>query len=152
MAEYFFDTSALVKFYHAEAGTQRVADAFAEADRKIRISILGFLETQSAFAMKVRTGGLVRTAAGVQRARLMLDIAAGEIEVLVLTPEHIDLATRLIGRYSFARRLRTLDALQLAVAVDLHNEGRLDFFVASDKALLEVAVLEGLAVLNPEAP
>ena len=117
MAEYFFDTSALVKFYHAEAGTLRVADAFAEPGRNIRISILGFLETQSAFAMKVRTGALERNAAGMQRARLMLDIAAGEIEVLILTREHFEVAARLIGRHSFARRLRTLDALQLAVAV-----------------------------------
>jgi hypothetical protein len=31
----------------------------------------------------------------------------------------------LIGRHSPARRLRTLDALQLAVAVDLQSQGRL---------------------------
>ena len=66
MAEYFFDTSALVKFYHAEEGTPRVAATFAEPGRKIRISALGFLETQSAFAMKVRVGALERSAAGLQ--------------------------------------------------------------------------------------
>ncbi len=60
MAEYFFDTSALVKFYHAEDGTPTVAATFAEPGRKIRISALGFLETQSAFVRKVRAGALER--------------------------------------------------------------------------------------------
>ena len=150
MAEYFFDTSALVKLYHTEKGTEAVAAILAEPGRRIRISLLGFLEMQSAFALKVRSGALERSAAGIQRARLMLDIAAGELEVLLLTHEHFEVAERLIGRRSFTQRLRTLDALQLAVAVGLRKEGRLDSFVAADKALLEIAVLEGLPVLNPE--
>ena len=35
-------------------------------------------------------------------------------------------AERFIGRHSFTRRLRTLDALQLAVALDLSSQGFLD--------------------------
>jgi predicted nucleic acid-binding protein len=49
------------------------------------------------------------------------------------------------------RRLRTLDALQLAVALDLSEQGFLDHFVAADKALAEVAAVEGLSVRDPEA-
>jgi hypothetical protein len=52
LARYFFDTSAAVKYYHREPGTERVAAIFAEPDRKIQISSLGFLEIQSSFAMK----------------------------------------------------------------------------------------------------
>ena len=63
MSQYFFDTSAIVKYYHSEAGTQAVSDIFTERGRKIRISSLGLLEIQSAIAMKVRSGGLTREAA-----------------------------------------------------------------------------------------
>lgn len=56
MARYFFDTSAFVKFYHAEVGTPKVAAIFSEQGREIRISTIGLLEVQSAFAMKVRSG------------------------------------------------------------------------------------------------
>ena len=113
---------------------------------------MGLLEIQSAFAMKVRSGVLDRKAAGLQRARLMLDIASGAIEVYGVTDDHFAEVERLIGRHGFSRRLRTLDALQLAVALDLSSQDLLDFFVVADRALGEVAALEGLAVIDPEAP
>ena len=43
-----------------------------------------------------------------------------------------------------------MDALQLAVALDVQHRVGLDALVAADKAFCEVATLEGLAVLNPE--
>ena len=80
MAAYFFDTSALVKYYHVELGSDRVNAIFAEPDRVVRASSLGVLEAQSVFAMKVRSAELKRGVAGLFRARLMLDIAAGSLE------------------------------------------------------------------------
>jgi len=79
-------------------------------------------------------------------------MAADEFQVFGLSTYHFDTAERLLGRHSFTHRLRTLDALQLAVALDLNEQGYLDHFVVSDKALTEVAAVEGLAVRNPEAP
>jgi hypothetical protein len=152
LERYFFDSSALAKRYHPEIGTAKVLSIFSDADREIRISKLSFLELQSVFAMKVRSGVISRTEAGVQRARLMADIAAGEIEVCSMTADLFTVAERLVGQHSFSHRLRTLDSLQLAMALVLSNEGLLDHFVVSDKSLGEVAALEGLAVLNPEAP
>jgi predicted nucleic acid-binding protein len=150
LAQYFFDTSAIVKYYHDEPGTAVVSKIFGEADRRIAISSLGFLEIQAAFAMKVRSGVLDPKGAGLQRARLMLDIAAGGIEVYGLTERHFAVAEMLIGRHGFARRLRTLDALQLAVALDLNGQSLMDHFVVADRALAEIAGLEGLAVINPD--
>ena len=80
----FFDTSAIAKYYHAELGTERVLKIFAEPDRKIAISSLGFVEIQAAFAVKVRSGALKQSGAGMQRARLMLDVAAGTLRFTVL--------------------------------------------------------------------
>lgn len=62
MAKYFFDTSARVKYYHAESGTVAVSVIVAEPGSQIRISTLGLLETQAAFAMKVRSGFLTARA------------------------------------------------------------------------------------------
>ena len=83
---------------------------------------------------------------------MLLDMAADEFQVFDLSGDHFGGAERLLGRYSFTHRLRTLDALQLAVALDLHEQGYLDHFVVSDKALAEVATAEGLAVRDPEVP
>jgi len=151
LAQYFFDTSAFAKYYHTELGSQKVAAIFAEPNRVIRVSNLGVLETQSVFAMKVRVGELDRKAASVQRAVMLLDIAAGTIAVHALRPDHFAVAERLIGRYGFLRQLKTLDALQLAIALDLAHDGLLDAFVVADKRLSEVASIEGLSLLNPES-
>jgi hypothetical protein len=78
LAQYFLDTGALVKYYHSEIGTSVISAMFQEPSRKIRISSLGFLEIQSAFAMKVRSGVLEQQGAKMQRARLMLDCNATE--------------------------------------------------------------------------
>lgn len=82
---------------------------------------------------------------------MLLDMAADEFEVFDLSDEHFSWAERLIGCHGFTHRLRTLKALQLAVALDLGEQGYLDHFVVSDKALAAVAIAEGLAVIDPES-
>jgi hypothetical protein len=131
---YFFDTSALVKYYHVENGTPEVTRIVSQPGNEIRVSILGIVETQSAFAMKVRAGVLDRQSALALRARLMLDIAAGALRPHALTGDHFEAAE------------------QLAVALDLKDQGLVDHFVAADLALLDVAALAGLDVINPESP
>jgi predicted nucleic acid-binding protein len=151
LARYFFDTSAIVKYYHAEIGTAAVSAAFAESGRSVFISSVGVVEIQSAFAMKVRSGQLTREQARAHRARFLLDIAAGDIEVYGTTREHFRDAERLIARHAFAERLRTLDAIQVAVRLDLFLQDAVDQFVVADLSLAKVAVLEGMRILNPEA-
>jgi predicted nucleic acid-binding protein len=152
LANYFLDTSAFAKRYHPEAGTSAVMAIFAESGHTVRISTLTLLEVQSVFAMKVRSHVITRAQAGGLRARMLLDMAADEFQVFGLSAYHFDTAEGLLGRHSFTHPLRTLDALQLAVALDLNEQGYLDHFVVSDKALAEVATVEGLAVRNPEVP
>ena len=57
-------------------------------------------------------------------------------------------ATQLIER-RVRVRLRTLDALQLAVALALSRQGMLDHFVCADQILCDTALAEGLAVIKP---
>jgi hypothetical protein len=56
MARYFFDTSALVKHYHPEAGTGVVDRIISEPTAELLIARLTLVETISVFAIKVRTG------------------------------------------------------------------------------------------------
>jgi hypothetical protein len=48
--------------------------------------------------------------------------------------------------------LRTLDALQLAIAVDLKSQKNLDYFVSADAKLNKVTKIEKVSFLNPELP
>ena len=52
----------------------------------------------------------------------------------------------------FRIRLRTLDALQLAVALALSHQGMVDHFVCADHRLCEMTIEEGLSVINPHGP
>ncbi len=71
--------------------------------------------------MKVRGGFLTVEEAEMQRKRLLADIASGEIEVRSVTADHFLSAERLIARHGYKHRLRALDALRLAVAVEFEQ-------------------------------
>jgi predicted nucleic acid-binding protein len=151
MAQYFFDTSALVKRYRAEQGTDVIDGLFADAGSTFVISRLGIVEAISALALKVRSGELSPDDYALTRKKFLGEVGRGNFTIVRMLVEHYRSAERLINRYSPSRRFRTLDALQLSTASDLKQQGRIDTFVCADQPLCEVASLEGLAVLNPLA-
>ena len=69
-----------------------------------------------------------------------------------LLARHFQEADRLLQRHGLTHGLHTLDAIQLAVALDQRRLGTLDEMVTADSVLLTIAPLEGLPVVNPEAP
>jgi predicted nucleic acid-binding protein len=150
LAGYFFDTSALVKLYHQEVGTEIVEAIVQTEGARVFISRLSRAETISAFAIKVRTVALDRQDVHFLLRQFRKDISKGVLDVRSIgEPEFAD-TEQLIERYGFDLRLRALDGLQLAVARALRNQRFVDYFVASDKILCKVAALEGFAVINPE--
>jgi predicted nucleic acid-binding protein len=149
---YFFDSSALIKLYHPELGSQRVAAMFDGPDRRIIISRLTGVELHSALALKTRTGHLDRERSAALRIRFLNDVASGAIALVAVSEFHYPAAERLIIRYGEGQGLRTLDALQLAVALEVQDLVGVEALVAADKILCEVATLEGFAVINPERP
>ena len=149
MGQYFFDTSALVKRYRSEQGTDVVDGLFADAESSFVISRLGIIETISALALKVRVGELEFSEYGIARKRFLGDVSQGTLKVVRLLVAHYRGAERLIDRYATLRRFRTLDALQLSTAFDLWQHGVIDVFVCADQALCEIAALENIATLNP---
>ena len=117
MAACFLDSSALTKLYHEEAGA-----AVLGAATTILISRLSVVEVQSAFAGKFRTSVISAADAAGLRRRFLEDIASGTLRVAGLTSEHYEQAGELIERYGPGHGLRTLDFLQLAVALSMRTD------------------------------
>src|SRR5271154_6413489 len=119
MPAYFFDSSALAKAYRQEIGTARVMALFAESGSQFLIFSLTVVEFQSVFAQKVRGGTLTRLDFQLLRRKFGGEIRAKRLIVKGLFRRHQRAAKRLIATHAPTRRLRTLDALQLAMAVEL---------------------------------
>jgi predicted nucleic acid-binding protein len=150
MPRSFFDTSALVKHYHSETGTVAVDRIIGEPGASLIIARLTLVETVSAFAIKVRTGEFDAAEFARLRGLFATHVARRRYQVVRLLNVHYDRAQALIRNHGLVRQIRTLDALQLAVAVHLHEMIPIDRFVSADQRLCEVAALEGMVVINPE--
>lgn len=152
MANNFFDTSALGKHYHPEVGTPKVDQLLQDSASRHFISRLSVLEVQSVFAGKVRTGVISAADFQVLRRRFLTDLTKRLFDLVRMTGQHYQEAERLIQQYAPSQSLRTLDALQLAVALEVRRRAVLDRFVCADRRLLTIAAAEGLTVVNPEQP
>src|SRR5262249_4532113 len=149
MPRYFFDTSALVKNYHSEAGTPDVRRILGEAGSEFFISRLATVEMLSGFAGKVRTGLFSVTDFGVFRRRFLADVRKRVVRLIRLLNLHFQMVGDPIGKHAMSRQLRTLDAIQLAVALHFHRSFPVDHFACADQRLCDVAILEGLTVIKP---
>ena len=148
----YFDTSALCRHYHQEPGSDVVDQVLAEAGATHIVSWLTVLETQSAFAVKVRTGEIAEEKLVGIRSRLRADAVQRKLLVVRVLRRHYDRADKLLQTYGPTIRLRTLDALHLAIALDLQAQGRVQNLVTADTAMSTVGKLEGLIILNPLSP
>ena len=103
--------------------------------------------------IKTRTGEITEAALQIARRRFRADLARQRLIVAPLVHEgHFQAARKLLVRYGAAEGLRTLDALQLAIALDLHRQGHIAIIVAADQKLCRVAPLAGCTAINPEQP
>jgi predicted nucleic acid-binding protein len=152
MADRFFDTSAAVKHYHPELGTAKVDALLADATSRHFLSDLAVVEFHSVLARLVRNGSLTVTACQLARRRFLADIARSLWHVLPVPAAHFHHSQQLLLKHGFSRRLRTLDAIQLATALALHAGVPLNAFVCADANLGSIATAEGLILLNPEVP
>jgi predicted nucleic acid-binding protein len=152
MPDHFLDTSALAKHYHPETGTAEVDRLWNDPASRLIISRLSALEIVSVFAGKVRAGTIAVSDFDVLRRRFLTDLARRRPLTVRMRGVHFQEAERLLRQHGPQHRLRTLDALQLAVVLDLKGRGVVCEFVCADRDLLAVATLEGLSVLDPENP
>jgi predicted nucleic acid-binding protein len=152
LPSYFADTSALAKLYHSEPGSLRMEELAQLPGNRLIISQLTLVEIQSVFAIKTRTGVITPSELSDIRSLFYADLADRRFDVARLSPNHLEQAEALVRAHAADRGLRALDAIQLAVALDLHARAAVNVIVASDKNLCAVARMEGLAVLDPTTP
>jgi predicted nucleic acid-binding protein len=146
LALYYFDTSALVKLYVREPGTDEVLRLASEVAGN-RLALLAFtqVEMHSALRRRERAGEL----AGPVVIHL-LESFQRHLEAVflrqVVTDSIFDVASELVDRHG----LFALDAIQLAGYLALRtSSGSLPIFVSADRQLLEAAKAESAAVLDP---
>ncbi|MDZ7700898.1 MAG: type II toxin-antitoxin system VapC family toxin [Halobacteriales archaeon] len=142
----FFDTSALVKRYAEEPGTDIVDELLEKADTPVLITSLTVIETTSAFRRKQNAGELSER----RRDDLLVAFfreATGSFTLIPVLDEGFQMAVELVLQDD----LRTLDALQLGTALALTDLGSDLRFVGADENLLEVAADRGLPTINPTA-
>jgi predicted nucleic acid-binding protein len=145
MARLFFDTSALVKRYYEEEGSE-VVDGLVESGDEVVITSLSVVETASALRRKQNRGEL--TADEVDRLlSAFFDEALDEFVILPMDESLSGTALDLVLKDD----LRTLDSLQLAAALSLATGTEDPTFVCADRDLVNVAADRGLETRNPES-
>ncbi|HXG22348.1 MAG TPA: type II toxin-antitoxin system VapC family toxin [Methylomirabilota bacterium] len=153
MPIYFFDSSALVKRYRSEAGSDVVERLLIEPTARCYISRLAVVEVQRAFSRRVREREITEQELDSLRDRLYGDLGQRLVLVRKLRDFHYHNAVRLVRKYAPPQQiplLRSLDAIHLVSALDLHARQPIDFFVSADRDLCKVAEAEQLNALNPE--
>lgn len=135
----FCDTSALVKLYVHEEGTDAVIE-HAAASEIVAVCRVAWVEAMSAMARRVREQALDAAAIAQARQRLVADWP--HYLVLEVTQELVDLA----GDYAEAFALRAYDSVQLASVFTAHQAmpGEVTF-ACFDSRLVKAARALGIA-------
>ncbi len=140
---YYFDTSALVKRYHWEKGTERV-DSIIESKNDIYFSTLAIAEIISVLT-RLKNSNIISKKQYERITNVFFYDLEHRYVPVPLDDSQIVNAIKLIEKYN----LRTLDALHLSVALEVKEIGECTF-VSSDKKLWDAAAHEGFGILNPE--
>jgi uncharacterized protein len=146
-AIYFCDTSAIIKLYHAELGTDCMESIFGDNQCAIMISELTLVKFDSSVAKKVRTGNITDSAKNEAIKNFKKD-CQDRFLVNPLDSGIVRSARKLINKYGNKLSIRTLDALQLGSCLDEEQEGL--HFVCADSRLNKICKLEGVSTINPE--
>lgn len=144
MKRYFLDTSALVKIYHREEGSDYCLELYSNHSHLI-ISELARVELHSAIYRKQREKQLNAKALKVVLQKFTND-CEGRYEVLQVASLVYDEACSLLSRYVSMYGLRTLDSLQLATFLNYCEKDQ-DCFVCADKKLSAVVECEGIQTI-----
>lgn len=137
----YLDTSALLKLYLREPGSQHLNWEVAER-RDLLLSELAVTEFVSAVARRKREGGLSPSDAGVLHSTLLEDAGSGIYLQVDLAPAtHRSAETILLSLE--IERLKAADALHLALA----HSADARTIATYDSRLRRAATARGLALL-----
>ena len=141
----FFDTSALVKMFHEEKGSEVVLSLIKGKDNEVWISELARLEFLSAVFRRVRDRE-------ISDEQLNEAVAGFEEQLYFFNIEPLGQAILkeaelLMKKYGKRGMLRSLDALQMGTFSLISEKGW--YFVAADDILCAIAKDIGFATINP---
>ena len=147
MAFYYLETSALVKLYVREPGTDRMLSLASRSNlNRLAILSLSQVELWSAIRRRQKNGEISQIVA-TQLLETFKRHSETKFITQIVSDSLLDMAMMLVDRYW----LRAYDAIQLAGYLALKNSAGSDvpFFVCSDKALLSAAIQEGVPIVDP---
>lgn len=133
----FFDTSAFVKRYVDEAGSEQVIVLCRRADSLV-LSVLCLPEMISTLCRLVREGKISGDDYRQLREWLLDDLE--DVDICEMTPQVMSHTLRCLETHS----LRAMDAIHIGCALTVVP----DLFVSADRRQLQAAQGEGLQVLE----
>lgn len=136
---YYYDTSALIKNYIDEAGSECVSNLLDQSDI-VFVSEITLIECFSTLKRILLENLITQKDYDFVKDEIKKDFKYFTIlDIETAIPE----CERLIDQY----QLKTLDSIQLSSALNI--ESRLDGFVCCDKKLIGVVEKEKLKIINP---
>jgi len=132
------DTSALVKLYVEESGTQIVREEVEKAE-VVATSRIAYVEARAGFSRKLREGELKKR----EHRQVVEDFERDWVNYFIM--EISEEVARLSGSLTEGHPLKGFDALHLASALILQDQIRSSvYFLCFDKRLKRAAQAEGL--------
>lgn len=137
---YFIDTSALIKRYINEKGSNVVDSIFREG-ASIFVSEISKIEAISTIKRLLVTNNIDLANYSSIKRELLFDFTL--FNIIEHNNDILEMAIKMIEKY----QLKTLDSIQLASC--LSQFSAIDFFVGSDKKLIKSAKNENMKILDP---
>ncbi len=145
----FLDTSAVIKLYHKESGSESLTDLLLqyEEDLVLTISDICKIEFHSAFLRRVRTNEIDRTI--IEHVFEYFEQDLNFYHIVEVNDIVKQSAVNLLDELAWEKGLKTLDAIQLASAIVSNHWLPINYFISSDQKLLKIAK-EDFEIFNPE--
>ncbi|MDP2302819.1 MAG: type II toxin-antitoxin system VapC family toxin [Ignavibacteria bacterium] len=145
----FLDTSAVVKIYHQEKGTEKFTQYLTGISEELFLttSDITKIELHSTLLKKYRENQIDDK--NLVEVFQLVDKDFQKLSIITVDRFIKNIALSMLDSLGLKYSLRTLDSLQLASAIFSNNYSRIDYFVSSDKKFLNIAK-DYFQILNPE--
>ena len=136
----FFDSSALLKRYLNEKGTNEVKKLFEEAD-KVFVSAITQIECASSLKRLLSTSYINKTE--YEQLNIEMSIDFPFFETISFDEDTKHAALKVVDKYP----MKALDTIQLATLICVANQ--IESFVVCDQKLKKYALKEGFKIIDP---
>lgn len=151
---YYFDTNAFWKYYYDQKGALEIRRLVSSSGFQVFISQMTLLECLGVLMKYYRKKLIKRRELNSILKRIRRDVGTRNthrpFSLILLSTKKFQVSEQILLNYADRHAIQTNDALHLAVALDIANNGNEIIFVTSDNALYHVATSHTLSCFNPE--